>query len=487
MVGRDCLLSDAETFMGKPRQKQETGGARKSALNAVKSRPEKSQKTKNTAPKKHKPTETISSPQTCCSNCQTVFEVSPELLSTSDTRVRCGECLSIFDALSNLRDLSVDGDSTLAHDRNEGVQGSSVISEDAQSMAEQLDNDKASLPNASAAALAGLSNDTSSLDVTYSDFDLFSSDAGLPDIQFSDSTRDIRDFHFDDVTDIDDETFSDTLFAQDATINAPSLAGHTSDNQNASGVALGADVGFLHDDSRTEPLIFNYPDTAADEPLREGLNAGAGAATRAGKATSHASQSSVTQPVAEIFDDKLEFDEPSAAINASEAEIDLRMPEAAPSSWLLRSGLFAIVIAIAGGLYGYRDRDKLLNNSVLRPLLSSVCGLLSCELPNQIDLEALRAVDRSVVLHPTVAKALIIKFGIINQASFSQPYPVLEIRLTDRAGRLVVINRFLPSEYSRGWQEGDVLDMGKRLDVGLAVEDPGRTAMSFELDFYEVK
>ena len=32
-----------------------------------------------------------------------------------------------------------------------------------------------------------------------------------------------------------------------------------------------------------------------------------------------------------------------------------------------------------------------------------------------------------------------------------------------------------------------MLDMNKRLDIGLAVEDPGSTAMSFELDFYEVK
>ena len=49
----------------------------------------------------------MSNPQTCCSNCQTIFEVPEELLASSDTRVRCGECLSIFDALINLRDQDI--------------------------------------------------------------------------------------------------------------------------------------------------------------------------------------------------------------------------------------------------------------------------------------------------------------------------------------------------------------------------------------------
>jgi len=67
-------------------------------------------------------------PHTRCSNCETVFEVSSALLSSADTRVRCGECLSIFDALACLcslpPDLAVVGSAdTHDSDDSSGTQG----------------------------------------------------------------------------------------------------------------------------------------------------------------------------------------------------------------------------------------------------------------------------------------------------------------------------------------------------------------------------
>ena len=467
--------------MGKPRQNQISGSARESALNAAKSRPEKSQKLKNTNANSRTVEEGSVSPQTCCSNCRTVFEVSLELLSTSDTRVRCGECLNIFDALANLLNTSHDDDRAMIQGRSQKIKSSSPVKDKAGSTTDPVVGDTSSAPNINAAALAGLANDTASFEVTYSDFDLFSSDAGLPDIQFSDKTRDIQGFHFDDVSDADDETFSDTLFAQDATIDVRSFDRNAIESQSSSSIALGGDVAFLQNDSNPEPLIFNYRD---DESQRD-----SSLGARVGSLADSQSRSTTPDPgrLSESFDSELPFDDPIVKTSRSRIEDSLVVPKSESGSWFMRGGLFAIVLIIAGSLYGYRERDALLNNEFLRPLLSKACGYLSCQLPDQIDINSLRAVDRSVVIHPTVAKALIIKFGIINLASFSQPYPVLEIRLADRAGRLVVLNRFLPIEYSRGWEQGDVLDSGKRLDIGLAVEDPGNTAMSFELDFHEVK
>lgn len=395
-----------------------------------------------------------------------------ELLSTSDTRVRCGECLSIFDALANLRPIAPDDNIAATP-----VQDKPAVQVDTQVKArrhlrDQSHSETSSLPHASAAALAGLANDTSSLDVTYSDFDLFSSDAGLPDVHFFDSTRHTPDFHFDDVTDLDEEMFSDTLFSQDVTVDARLIRPHAVESADrvCGSVVLGGNVGFITDDSKSEPLIFNYRDAQPDEVVKK--------IPPTVKAQTVTDSISVISP----FDDPIE-----SAGKGIVRDAALQVPESVSSPWLLRGLLFAIVVVIAGSLYGYREREAMFNNSFLRPFLASACNVLSCQLPAQIDLDALRAVDRSVVMHPTVPNALVIKFGIVNQASFSQPYPVLEIRLTDRAGRLVVINRFLPSEYLRGWEQGDVLDIGKRLDIGLAVEDPGNTAMSFELDFHEVK
>jgi hypothetical protein len=100
-----------------------------------------------------------------------------------------------------------------------------------------------------------------------------------------------------------------------------------------------------------------------------------------------------------------------------------------------------------------------------------------------VDLAALQVLKRSVFSHPKLDNVLVINIGFVNQASFSQRYPILEIRLTDRNGGLVIKKSFEPSDYLDKWQAGDVFDAGKRLDISVNIDDPGNEAMSFELDF----
>ena len=131
----------------------------------------------------------------------------------------------------------------------------------------------------------------------------------------------------------------------------------------------------------------------------------------------------------------------------------------------------------------YRERDSFYTNQFIRPVLETACSVLNCVLPEQSDLSAIKVQKRAVFSHPSIENALIINLGFVNEAGFNQRYPILEIRLTDRSGRLVVKNNFLPTDYLDTWREGDMLDAGKRLDISLTVEDPGNTATSFELDF----
>ncbi|MFK8075998.1 MAG: zinc-ribbon and DUF3426 domain-containing protein [Granulosicoccus sp.] len=408
-------------------------------------------------------------PQTCCSNCQTVFEVSLNLLSSSDTRVRCGECLRVFDALSNLCESSEGGDYTLS-DTQAAILQNLTGSSSANSIPNQVRSDEEELLDASAALLAGLANDTGSLDVTYSDFDLFSTDAGLLDVQYFDHTRETPQLHFDDVTDIGDETFNDTLFAQDVTVDARSTLQERPAKSVSEKEAV-TNIGFITDDTQVEPLKFEFQDAEPEQPAVPAVE-----------------KPSVPDRPKQVFVEEAPvYDPPVGTRTHSAIDRDLEVPDKRSTPWAFRITLFTVVAILALSLYGYRERAALLNNYHVRPVLDSICGVLWCQLPPRHELKSLRAVERSVVSHPTVANALVIRFGIVNEASFSQAYPVLEIRLSDRAGRLVVRNRFSPSEYQRGWQEGDVLDSQKRLDIALAVRDPGNTAMSFELDFHKVK
>lgn len=376
-------------------------------------------------------------PQTCCSSCHTVFEVSRELLESSDTRVRCGECLSIFDALSNLRESADEDESGL--DQNEGTPDADESSSDQDQAA--VDPVEKPVDNATADsedADGGLNN-TSVLDVTYADFALFSGDAGLNEVDYLDETREVPPFDYDDLGDEDDfdESIDETLYAEDVI-----------------------------------------------EDARAAISAGATQAAPKSRTAATASAAGTEQAQTE--------DEPATAVvgeidelltSLQQPELPVLVDEEPVGAWWLRGLLFLGVLILAAGLYGYRERDTLQNNAFVRPVLKSVCTIFGCTVAERVDLSALKVTKRTVFSHPDIDNTLIINIGFVNQADFQQRYPTMQIRLTDRNGSLIVSQSFTPSDYLDNWQAGDVLDAGKSLDISLNMADPGNEAMSFELDF----
>lgn len=369
------------------------------------------------------------SPQTCCSNCHTVFEVSPDLLASSDTRVRCGECLSIFDALANLR-----------HHQSVAQGGAN---EPEPENSDSRDTNRSGLESLSAES-AGTSQleplatreNASPLDVTYADFSLFSADAGLREFDYLDETREIQPFDYDDLGEEDefDQTIDETLYVEDVTEDPRAALGDSGE---------GSRVG--------------------------------GKAASAARLPGMAEQSA---PAAATLD---EIDE--MLVSLQKPELPTMLDEEPLGAWWLRGLLFLGVLLLAAGLYGYRERSTLQYSPLVRPVLASVCAVFGCKLSEQVDLSALQVTKRTVFSHPDIKDTLIINIGFVNMASFRQPYPTLAIRLTDRNGTLIVERDFSPSDYLDSWQEDDVIDVDRRLDISLNLDDPGNRAMSFELDF----
>lgn len=52
--------------------------------------------------------------------------------------------------------------------------------------------------------------------------------------------------------------------------------------------------------------------------------------------------------------------------------------------------------------------------------------------------------------HPEFSGALVVDAIIYNRASFSQPFPLLELRFADLNGHLIANRRFKPGEYLGG-------------------------------------
>jgi len=194
--------------------------------------------------------------QTRCAKCQTVFEVPTQLLESSDKRVRCGECLSIFNAL-------------------EGVERQQEFTRHGDSESDADSADSGAKQDLDTRQVEGF-EEFSNLDVTYSDFDLFSNEAQLPEVSYREEPKERVEFNFDSVEIDHDQTFSDTLFVNDVTINADlPIERHESEiekNEAKADVAhtltSQANVEFADkpSNSSTEPLVFQYhdPDDTAE-------------------------------------------------------------------------------------------------------------------------------------------------------------------------------------------------------------------------------
>lgn len=394
-------------------------------------------------------------PKARCTHCQTIFEISPEFLTSSDTRARCGECMSIFDVLSNLRydDFQDDDnphseDAQIVHDSTDN-DADRAISEADEMLASSDEffsaSDSAATPHTDSDDdddYIVSANETQVLDATYSDFDLFSADAHLPEVAYFDQTQSPELLRFNEPD--GDETFSDTLFSDDMTIESPVSPKEENDTLAITPEIFDTNEDFITDEIPSNPPAFVYRDPPMSDSSAKPIT----------------KENTVPGPLQATSSDS-----------------------SSGGRWSLKLVLGALMFLIAGGLYAHKERDAIFQSSVIRPHLVKLCDLAGCVVPAYVDLDALKVLKRSVFSHPTVRNALVIDLAFTNEADFGQPHPLLEIRLTDRNGGLVVKNSVEPSEYLDQWQEGDTLDSGERLDVSLTVEDPGQTATSFELQF----
>lgn len=436
-------------------------------------------------------TQTEETPLTRCTNCHTVFEVSADLLASTDTRVRCGECLCIFDAMDGLRGvdekndtlgeqwlddthntglLTDSGDLSAAHEALAGdVDNLAAEQANAALLANGADDTSlaaSTLENAGAAALAGLSNDTQALDVTYSDFDLFSADADLPEIAYFDQTRNTPEFNFDSVELDEDETFSDTLFANDVTINADLPIGDKPQQSAVVADAKPADVDFIADKTPKEPLIFNY---------------GAAAANTSDATSAESGSASITDRVASgrLGSDAEQTPVKNANDSAASVQESLE-PTNSGSSWAVGLLMGFLVLSLLAGLYLYRERNRFYTHPVLGPVVAKFCSPGECSQVSRSHAN-LFSYNWRMYSHPTKEGVLVLSGPMRNDSDRELTFPDLKIKFQNRVGRLVRELNLSPSDYYNEWDASATLFSGKHIDITLEVNDPNHLIYAFEV------
>ncbi|OIN51949.1 hypothetical protein BLL37_19340 [Pseudomonas azotoformans] len=149
--------------------------------------------------------------------------------------------------------------------------------------------------------------------------------------------------------------------------------------------------------------------------------------------------------------------------------------------------LLLVLIAAAGlaGQYIAYQFDDLARQDAYRPWFQQLCPTLGCTVPSRVDIAHIKSSNLVVRSHPDFAGALVVDAIIYNRATFSQPFPLLELRFADLNGNLIASRRFKPAEYLSGELAG-VSEMPSQtpIHISLDILDPGNKAVNYSLSFH---
>lgn len=132
--------------------------------------------------------------------------------------------------------------------------------------------------------------------------------------------------------------------------------------------------------------------------------------------------------------------------------------------------------------YFYRN-ELALHYPALRPALLAFCEYFGCRLETPYDVGLIELLAQTrVEPHPSHENALRVSISMVNRAAYAQPYPLMELSLSDRAGNLLARRIFTPLEYlGRRPAEDERLAPNVVKNIVLDVTNPHGKAVGYEI------
>ena len=159
-----------------------------------------------------------------------------------------------------------------------------------------------------------------------------------------------------------------------------------------------------------------------------------------------------------------------------------RKPSATTRSiyWYAGIAALALLLLVQGVVFYGQELVRL--TPPLREVVATLCTTLPCQRLAPIDLRQLDLVETQVTPHPRYDRALRIRATIVNRAEYAQPYPLLEVSLTNSQGQLVARRTYPPREYLRKTEAiVDGLPPQVAIQAQLEITSPGPQASGFEV------
>jgi predicted Zn finger-like uncharacterized protein len=152
-----------------------------------------------------------------------------------------------------------------------------------------------------------------------------------------------------------------------------------------------------------------------------------------------------------------------------------------PFTWWLSAAIVLSLLLLAQLVH--QNREWFVSNAQgpFGGVVRGLYGALGSPLPAPANLSAYQLRQWGVTGDPDANGTLHLRASILNGAAQLQPYPLLRVSLADRFGKSIGSRDFEPSEYM-GKPTARLLAPGERADVSLQILDPGKNAEGFEVD-----
>lgn len=262
----------------------------------------------------------------------------------------------------------------------------------------------------------------------------------------------------------------DTVF--DALSNPPEAA--EPDDTPADGDEPSSELAALRD-------LPELPDSEAIEDLQPAATAAMNAAAPDHDTAGHVDLRGA--PPFEVPDDLPDIEpSPEPALSAEQALATA--PPRHSTRGLLAGLLGALLIALALGQLAWFNRAQVLATPLGHNAAEGLCALAGCKVPPRRAPSRFAVLDRNIGPDPDQPGALVMRLGFSNNGEFAQPLPDIQLSFYDSQQKLMARRRLHPDEYLFPAPPADVLvEPGEAVQVDLRLEDPGRHATGFKLEF----
>jgi len=415
---------------------------------------------------------------TQCPHCQTSFRVSHAQLSVARGVVRCGSCLQVFNAAKQLLEQHAGKEAVtpVAPSFVQPAPSQAVVSEPPP-VVEAPVNDEPPAPR----ALSQKQWSASELDLDSLDLDEELARLEQREIQPTTEFGRQREESLSarrDSPEADETEWRDSLFSARDDERLP---------EPEDDVEPDAVEPEPVNTARTEPSLSLEPVDLDDEPpipqlrLHDPIDPNA----RRERLSANVEPDDDELPSVEPLRKKRQRAEVLQDLTDDPLQLDWQKRRSPWGRRLLWGLLVLLAAAGLAGQYIAYHFDELARQDQYRPWFQQFCPQIGCTVPSKVDIGKIKSSNLVVRSHPEFSGALVVDAIIYNRATFSQPFPLLELRFADLNGHLIASRRFKPGEYLNGDLEG-MAEMPPQTPIHIALDilDPGPKAVNYSLSFH---